>query len=804
MNPDPLHLSPHESAISSPIAAFRASGSDAKGSHQKTQGFFLEQEKEKRIHQQGDQSCDHSSSSEVSQQSNVYQLIFHQLKEGLFILNQHHQIVDANPTFQALLGYSLQELRSHTWEHLIAQPYINGTWHLQQAFEQGIHRVQRLPFRTRDGKCLEVNLALQKIDGNGQDFLCGTVTDAVDLSSHVVPISHTSLKLVDLEEKSARERECLIGAISQRIRHGSDLETLLETAVRELGDLLAVDHLAIMQALPSPSGWRTAAEFCQHPSQLPAIHWPLSIKDRSITQRLQTGQVVQVALSEAGEHQDDDDLSPPRPNPGLLVPLISQKFLWGCLYLVGQDGDDAIAVDQLQVVAEQLMLAIEQSINYQQIQQLNVSLEYTVKQRTERLQQALSCEAMLKRITDKVRDSLDENHILETVVEELALLFGAECCDTALYDLKQGTCTVVHEYTTCFPSAKGKTIPMASSHCEIYDRLRQGQHVQIGAYRLETRPEITQRTILACPILDNHGVLGDIWLFRPWHENFDDLEERLVQQVANQCAIAIRQARLYQASQAQIETLEHINTLKDNFLSTISHELRTPIATIKMAIQMLTLALGREGLLPDPNKPVLNSGKIPHYLKILNDECNREIGLITDLLDLQKLEAGASDAVHPQTIVLEPYLQRIVRPFQEQQQNQQQTFELAIAPDLPSIESDPQCLERILVELLTNAYKYTPTGETITVEASRAPTDSDAAIWLAIKNSGVEIPSDQLGSIFDKFYRIPNQDPHRHGGIGLGLALVKKLTFQIGGRVWAESNHGQTCFKVEIPICATY
>lgn len=277
-----------------------------------------------------------------------------------------------------------------------------------------------------------------------------------------------------------------------------------------------------------------------------------------------------------------------------------------------------------------------------------------------------------------------------------------------------------------------------------------------------------------------------------------ELQER----VTNQSAIALRQEALYLHPPSPVDSSQQIEQLKDIFLSTVSHELRTPISTIKMAVQMLTLALSREGLLSSqPGKAPLNSNKIAHYLKILNDECNREIELITDLLDLQRLEA-ATQPVKPQPIVLEPYLCQIIRPFQEQAQTQQQFFTVDIPSELPVLMSDSQSLERILGELLTNACKYTPALETISVSVELCLPENSSlqTIVFTVCNSGVELPPDQIARIFEKFYRIPSSDPHKHSGTGLGLALVKKLVSQLGGTLKAESAAQQVCFSVELPI----
>lgn len=228
------------------------------------------------------------------------------------------------------------------------------------------------------------------------------------------------------------------------------------------------------------------------------------------------------------------------------------------------------------------------------LQQLNTDLDYQVQERTAQLQQALDFEATLKRITDKVRDSLDESQILQTVVQELALVLDIICCDTALYNLVDCTSTICYEYTVeddegtlKTPSSIGRVVQMADVP-DVYRQLLQGQYFQYCDLTLD--PIRSQVAVLSCPIVDDRGVLGDLWLFNHKNDAFDELELRLVQQVANHCAIAIRQARLYQTATAQVESLEKLNQLKDDFLSTVSHELRTPITNMKMALQMLKVS----------------------------------------------------------------------------------------------------------------------------------------------------------------------------------------------------------------------
>jgi GAF domain. len=225
-------------------------------------------------------------------------------------------------------------------------------------------------------------------------------------------------------------------------------------------------------------------------------------------------------------------------------------------------------------LAGQLDLAIAQSELYQQVQRLNVDLERQIQARTAELRLASNFEATLKRITDKVRDSLDEDQILQTAVQELAIATEISCCNAALYDLEEGTSTVRYEYTTTVSPYQGRTAELAAFP-EIYGPLLSGQSLQFCS--LVPNPVRGRVSMLATPIMDDQGVLGDLWMINHAFYAFGEQDLRMAQQVANQCAIALRQARLFQAAQAQVRELEKLNQLKDDFLSTVSHELRTGI-----------------------------------------------------------------------------------------------------------------------------------------------------------------------------------------------------------------------------------
>ena len=427
---------------------------------------------------------------------------------------------------------------------------------------------------------------------------------------------------------------------------------------------------------------------------------------------------------------------------------------------------------------------------WHQVQQLNTNLERQVQERTAQLQQALELEATLKRITDKVRDSLDERQILHIAMQELVLTLGIICCDTALYNLVDGTSTIRYEYTAfsndgltrwsyATPDSVGRVVQMADFP-EGYHQLLQSQYFQFC--EITSDAGRSQVAILACPIVDDQGVLGDLWLFNHLEYAFNELEIRLVQQVANQCAIAIRQARLYEASKAQVQELEKLNFLKDDFLSTVSHELRTPIANMKMAIQMLRVSPTAE--------------KSQRYLEILQAECARESELINDLLDLQRLETAYNPLLLGEAVSLQDWLPSIMEPFRVRTRQRQQTLQINLPPNLPVLVSDRASVERILAELLNNACKYTRAGGEIVL--SICYKSKEAATIFTISNPA-EIPAVELPRIFEKFYRVPKGDRWQQGGTGLGLALVQKLVSQLQGTIVVESSSGWTTFTVQLP-----
>ncbi|MEM7713092.1 MAG: GAF domain-containing sensor histidine kinase [Cyanobacteria bacterium P01_A01_bin.68] len=588
------------------------------------------------------------------------------------------------------------------------------------------------------------------------------------------------------------ERERLLTAITLRIRQSLDLDSIINQTVQEVRLFLKTDRVLVYRFEPDWSGLMVA-ESVVAPYQ--AVIGS-KIKDPCLTEKhikkYQQGGIRVIENVETARLPEcyRDLLSSFGVKANLVVPIIADEKLWGLL--IAQHCEcarqwNSSEIELLKLLANHVGIAVQQAELYQQVQSLNTYLERKVKNRTAKLEKAVQFEALITRVTKSVRDSLDETQILQKVTHELGEVLDIKRCKIELYENFHTVATIIFEYSKTQLVCEELTKQIADF--PEYQQLLQKQSIQFVERISSLGSQIKKVTRLACPIFDNQGILGNIWLLKLKEEAFDELEIRLVEQVANQCAIAIRQARLYEKSQAQVKELEKLNTLKDDFLKTISHELRTPMTSILLASQTLEKLITTQGIRG------IKSDKFQRVFQIFKGSCQQQNKSVNDLLTLCYLDAENATLI-PEIIDIREFIIDIVEPFKEQIQQHQQQLYINIPEKISPIQSDITLLERVINELITNACKYTPAEETITVTAE----EKNNNLYLSVSNSGIEIPLEERKHIFDKFYRIPSHDPWKHGGSGIGLALVKKLVKLLNATVKLDSQVGQTTFTVKFAI----
>ena len=447
----------------------------------------------------------------------------------------------------------------------------------------------------------------------------------------------------------------------------------------------------------------------------------------------------------------------------------------------------------------------------------NAELEKEVQARTAEIQEQLERDRLLAKIALRIHQSLNLNEIINAAVTEVQQFLKAD--RVVLFQVKSSTVTkIVAESVdrNCYSWMGNQAsfgylmsnLKVKKNKSYAVDDIAQ---TDLPVEQVTSLKEKQVKAFLIVPICQDGQVWGIMCTqeysgIREWQPSEIDL----LQQLATQLAIAIQQAQLYQQVQTlntdlerqvqertseleqKVKELEQLNILKDDFLSTVSHELRTPLSNMKMAIHMLKV-------FPVPEK-------VQQYLKILDTECKREIELISDLLDLQRLEAG-QESIALETINLNTLLPTILEPFKSRAKERKQILNSKYPKQLPSIYSNNNSLGRILAELLNNACKYTQDGGEIMFlvekkdkkSSKKSLSETPSYIKFIVSNPS-QIPESELPKIFNKFYRVPNADPWKQGGTGLGLALVKKLVEQLNGNMIASSSNGWTTFTVELPM----
>ncbi|KGF73643.1 hypothetical protein DO97_15120 [Neosynechococcus sphagnicola sy1] len=719
-----------------------------------------------------------------------------------------HRNIYSNQQIEMVLGYSPEEIQT-MGEALF--PLLIHPEDLPQVMVNQQHLLT-----VPDNEFVETEYRMRHKNGNyrwllSRDRIFSRTAEGLPQRSLGVATDITLLKEAQATLHQQAEYQRLLMVIAQHIRQTLDLENILQTTVTEVRQFLDTDRVIIYKFEPDWSGIIIAESVAEG---LPSI-MGIQITDTCLVEN--QGLPIERSGIIAIEDILNANLDPCRETlfkqmqvrAKLMVPILQDDHLWGLLiahHCRSPRHWETLELDLQQQLALSIQIAIQQASLYRQsqlelaerqraemaLQQLNQELEQRVQERTQILQQQTEQERLLRLIIQNIHRSLDLEEVLTAVLTETRQTFQAD--RVAIYQFHPDwSGTFVAE------SVGEGWVPLVSPDIPKVWEDTYLQETQGGRYQnnetfqvndiytightqchIDLLEQFQARAYAIAPIFLDEKLWGLLATFQnSGPRNWQDWEINLLQQISLQTAIALRQSHLYQASQAQVRELERLSQLKDDFLSTVSHELRSPMSSIKMATQMLELTLNPLGILADESAP------ISRYFRILREEGKREIDLINDLLDLARLDAG-TEPLNLSMITLQLYIPHLAKTFLERTRNQQQQLVIQIPEDLPDVTTDLPYLERILTELLHNACKYTPAGETITVAVAPRPD----TLEIRVSNSGVEIPAVECDRIFDKFYRVPNNDPWKHGGTGLGLALVKKLVERLGGTIQVES-----CFK---------
>ncbi|TAK10889.1 MAG: GAF domain-containing protein [Anaerolineae bacterium] len=400
----------------------------------------------------------------------------------------------------------------------------------------------------------------------------------------------------------------------------------------------------------------------------------------------------------------------------------------------------------------------------------------------------------LYEIAEAFKTMTDVQETYGTLVERLARLLGADTCIVALIDpitgylIAQkpgfGVTDEVLNQVSISPTTAGRL--WNARALDVHHSNSPSENPVI----FETLSSFLPiQNLLAAPMSRNERFLGVVFALNK-RGGFTDDDTRLLAVFSSQAAAVIENTRLYADAQERAIDLaralakqEELDRLKSEFVQNVSHELRTPLSIIKGYIELLDSGeLGE--MPPDFGEPI---GIIRRRVDMLNK-------MISDLTALLETE---NVGLRPQMVDLRSLVEFQLEDFAVVAERARLNLKRQLAPEIPALRGDPEMLRRVLDNLLGNALKFTPVRGTIAVRLFR----QDNEIVLEVSDTGSGIPESELDRIFERFYQIDGSSTRKHGGTGLGLALVKEICEKHSGTVTVQSrlNFGTT-FRVALPI----
>jgi signal transduction histidine kinase len=439
-------------------------------------------------------------------------------------------------------------------------------------------------------------------------------------------------------------------------------------------------------------------------------------------------------------------------------------------------------VELLKTFADQAVIAVE-----------NVRLFKELEARTGELTQSVEKLTALGEVSRAVSSTLDVETVLHTIVSRASQLAGGAGCSIFEYDAaaEQFELRATHNDDTEFVEAL-RAVPLRKGEglmgraAEMREPIQIPDITQPGAYESSVRDTLIRfgyHALLAVPLLREDQIIGSLSFNRKEAGEFPPEVVDVLKTFATQSALAIQNARLFREIADKSAQLEAASRHKSEFLANMSHELRTPLNAIIGFSEVLTERMFGE----------LNE-KQDEYLKDIHASGQHLLSLINDILDLSKIEAGRME-LEVTDFDLPNAIDNALILVRERATRRGITLGHSVDERLGTIRGDERKVKQVLLNLLSNALKFTPEGGRIDVRA--VPHDGVAEI--SVTDTGVGIAPEDQEAVFEEFRQVGTADK-KVEGTGLGLALSRKFIELHGGRIWVESEVGKgSTFRFTLP-----